>query len=262
MSSRKERLEKAKKDSFLVGLAVGARLPSQVPKAIENLRAIGIEFTNEDEKIAKVVAQLKRDDPKSFKAIFGKMLERKESKMDKKEVLNREQALEKIRELRKKFGIKDEELLPAATNEKPIEPKIQERKKEAENKKIVEKALVIAWELGHTRRIYTHGYHMGGLYKFFSRFTNRDFKIRSYCSHSKSLLYDDPARIYAKQKGKVFKELVFMYELCYSRIKVYKPGPWEGALDSLYEKALAHKRKKEEEGERARKQKLAENFDL
>lgn len=92
MSSAKERLEKAKENSFLVGLAAGARTPKQLDKAVENLREQGVELTEEERKEAREIAKKKRDDKKTFKAILSKVLEKArktESKMTLKERLEK-----------------------------------------------------------------------------------------------------------------------------------------------------------------------------
>ena len=83
MSSRKERLEVVKKEPLLAGLGIGAKSPNQVTKIIQGLRVLGIEFTEEDEKKAKVVAQLKKSNPEGFKAFFRGLVECRETKESK-----------------------------------------------------------------------------------------------------------------------------------------------------------------------------------
>ena len=105
MSSAKERLEKARGNSFLVGLAAGARTPKQLDKAVENLREQSIELTEEERKQAREIAKKKRDDKKTFKAILSEVLEKerfKESKMTKTRLTEKQrEILEVLRSLPK-----------------------------------------------------------------------------------------------------------------------------------------------------------------
>lgn len=110
MSSAKERLEKARGNSFLVGLAAGASTPKQLDKAVENLRELGIKLTEEERKEAREIALKKRDDKKTFKAILSEVLKKekiKESKMTLKDLadLTEEQrkAVEIVKGLPKKI---------------------------------------------------------------------------------------------------------------------------------------------------------------
>lgn len=156
---------------------------------------------------------------------------------------------EEAQRLRKEFGIKDEELFLVAKVEKPIEQKVEERKKEAVEKKIAEKAEVIAQEL--------FSVWGSGKYTYLGFYLS----IKFILSPNSEL---NTVTIRARQKGKLFKRLVFHKKS--GIIEVYKPGEWEKYLDPLYEIAVVRKREREKEEEQIRlekrKKKLKKDFVL